>query len=178
MRLIAATMFLLTVTPCLAVYETDGVRLRGFAYTPFSNSGAVRISLRLQTVYDEISATTSGIFDCRAQAGLHGTCPSSSPGVIGASIGYSDVMGDVSSASFHVSFPDGASCDFEGVSPLPLNGGPKFLRIRSPLVLVAGSFTCEDATLVTTVTGNFFTTGSRLAIPKCKDGIHLLCSPV
>jgi hypothetical protein len=63
MRLIAATLLLLTVrtvTPCLAVYETDGVRLRGYAYAPFSNTGAVRISLRLQNVYDEISVSTSG----------------------------------------------------------------------------------------------------------------------
>jgi hypothetical protein len=95
-----------------------------------------------------------------------------------ATLGWSNVMGDVSSVSFYVSFPDETVCNFKGVTPLPLNGGPKFLRIRSPLLLVAGSYTCHDASNATTATGNFFTTGSRLTIPKCKDGIHVLCSPI
>ena len=50
--------------------------------------------------------------------------------------------------------------------------------VARSLVLVAGTYTCHDTNAATTAQGNFFTTASRLAIPKCKDGNRVLCSPI
>jgi hypothetical protein len=178
-RTLVATALLLGVAaPSSAVFEFDGVRLRGFAYNDAND--VVRVSLALVNRYDEVSITTHGAFDCRNMPGRGGTCPSPSRGIVTAEFGFGDVMGNVSSATFLVQFPDGATCDIHGITPLPLGTAPSFFKLgklgRSPLLLVSGRIECRDAAGSPTTSADFFTTGTPLRVPVCNGHNGPVCA--
>jgi hypothetical protein len=180
----ATTLLLAVLTMPVLVHAEGGggsaftgVKLQGDAYTPIGGT-ALRISFRTRiTIGDEIVA--SGIFDCRPHAGFPDTVCPGVPGTFTMTFGAADVIGSVSSAAAHVVFPDGSSCDFTGVTPLPVPDSIRFAAgTKSPIASFAGAYACHDANGSPTDAADFATTGGRsFAVPFCKGQPTPLCRP-
>ena len=155
-----------------------GVTLRGTAFG--SNSvAALRIRFRLMVFDREEGMFATGFFDCHPRAGAAAACPGTS-GTASVTFGYQDMqLGPVSGAHIDVAFPDGSSCVFSGVTPLPVPSNTRLGGGLSPVVSIAGAYTCQDAQGAPTTAGGFFTAGGPgRTLPKCKGARAALCRPL
>src|SRR5689334_11054549 len=146
----------------------QGVKMTGTGCSPLVGD-VTGTGVRLRVTYSSAQTAGSGFFDCRPIDGWPKTCPAAHAAV-SVGFGRADVIGDVSTMTIHATLPDGGSCDFSGVTPLPVGTPGTPFHISSPLVSVSGTYSCMDANGGPTKTGNFFAEGSPLRLPKCHGG--------
>jgi hypothetical protein len=145
----------------------EGVKLKGTAYSPLGGD-FTRIGFRLRVRFDD-QIGGGGLFDCRAISQWANTCPAPHA-VVSLNFGRADVIGDVSTMTIHAALPDGGSCDFDGVTPLPVGTPGTPFHIATPIVSVAGTYSCTDANGAPTKSGNFVAQGSPLRLSSCRTG--------